>query len=289
MEVPNYKSARIVPKHKIQNTDKLQISSCKSQTAHPKRVRHFAIIGICLSFVIWILVLPRHSTAAVPASNPSSRIGALFSKLADRDPGVRDQARSDLMGLSRADLPLLRKYVQEHRPLAPSQAAALREIVVQVFMAGESYAANNAHGFLGVTLSEGGIGLPAAPEAVDPSAPPPIGVIVTDRLPGLCAYRMLSNGDVIIGIAEHPETPIRSVDALRSAISDCQGGQTIHLEVFRGGRVVNLPVTLSPRPIEVELNPSNPDFFPRERQRRADIADDYWQREFAPLVDNGVS
>jgi hypothetical protein len=224
---------------------------------------------------------------ASPSSQPSSKIVALFTKLADRDPSVRDLARIDLMGLSRAELPELRRYVQQHRPLAPSQAAALREIVTQVCASGETYPSNASHGFLGVSLPSALI--PQQEQPMEPGSPPPIGVIIGDRMPGLSSFRMLANSDVIIGITERPEVAIRNVGDLQSIISEFRGGETVHLEIFRSGRTFTLPVTLGARPIEVELNPNGSDFFNREKQRRLDLSEDYWQREFAPLLENGVS
>jgi hypothetical protein len=260
-------------------------------SARTARVWNFAflsVIGISLSFVICHLVLPRTGFAAAPATNPSAQIATWFVRLADRDPNVRDQARIDLMGLSRADLPAVRNYVQQHRPLSPAAAAGLRDIVTQIYLAGERYPANPDHGFLGVSLSEGSS--PQLPQdRPDPAAPPPVGVIVTDRLPGLCGFRALGNGDVIVGIDQHQETPLRNVENLKAVIADLRAGEDLRLEIFRGGRVVTVTLKLSARPLEVELNPNDLMFFQREKQRRLDLADDYWQREFAPLIDDGVS
>jgi len=245
------------------------------------------IAGAC------VLTFPPTARASSPTTNPTSRIEALFAKLADRDPAARDQARLDLMELTRADLPELRRCVKEHRPLAPSQAAVLRDIVTQVYLAGERYPSVRERGFLGVQLSEGGspVVLPQDQPAgaADASSPPPIGVIVTDRMPGLSSYRALASGDVIVGIAENPEVPIRSVENLKSVIAKFAGAQPIHLEIFRGGRVTTVAITLAARPAEVDINPANLEWFQREKQRRLDLGEDYWQREFPPLVDDGVS
>jgi hypothetical protein len=231
------------------------------------------LIALCLALI-----------AAAPASNPSTQIGVWFTRLADRDPSVREQARIDLMGLTRQDLPALRKQIKEQRPLAPSQAAALRDIVMHVYLSGEGYRADEDHGFLGVSLNDGtfpGV-LPDAPQ--DPAAPPPLGVVVVERLPGLCAFRMLTNGDVIVGLAGHSDMPVRTAADLRTLITQTRAGEMIRLEVFRGGRIITVPVRLSARPAGVDTFD-----FMRERQRRIELADEFWQREFAPLVDDGVS
>jgi len=244
--------------------------------------------GASPSLAVILLVISAIQIGATPTTKPASHIKELFTKLADRDPNVREQARIDLMGLTRSDLPALKEYVRAHRPLAPSQAAALREIVTHVYLAGEPYRTDEDHGFLGVSLSDGTLnGLitqqQQAQEA-DPTSAPPLGVTVTDRLPGLCAFRMLANGDVIVGIAEHSETPIRTASDLRGLITQARAGEKVTLEVFRGGRLITVPLVLSPRPDGVETI----DFI-RERQRRDEVSDEYWQQEFAPLVDDGVS
>ena len=72
-----------------------------------------------------------------------------------------------------------------------SQAAVLYDIVMHVHMAGEPYqAAETMGGFLGLR------------ETRDWTSPP--GVAITTRIPGFCAYRMLREGDVIVGIEEFP-------------------------------------------------------------------------------------
>src|SRR5207249_7729104 len=110
--------------------------------AWASRVWNFAfisVLGICLCFVICDLVLPHLARAASPTTKPSDKISILFTKLADRDPAVREQARIDLMGLSRSDLPAIRKYVQGRRPLAPAQATPPRDVASQIYLAGERY------------------------------------------------------------------------------------------------------------------------------------------------------
>ena len=54
-----------------------------------------------------------------PTTKPDP-ISTWFSDLANRDASVREQARINLMGISRTDLERLRKLVETSRPLAPS-------------------------------------------------------------------------------------------------------------------------------------------------------------------------
>src|SRR4051812_19784271 len=178
------------------------------------------LLGICFGFVIC-------NSGFSSTTKPSDQIPIWFSDLANKDASVREQARVGLMGISRGDLPILRKLVESNRPLAPSQAMALREIVVQVFQATEPYEqwAGN-QGFLGVPLRDATIVLD--PNDDESQA----GVLVTDRISGFCAYRFLQNGDVIVGISEVPGKPIRKAGDLTDIVKTRKGGDTIHLEIL---------------------------------------------------------
>src|SRR3954462_7104618 len=96
------------------------------------------------------LILAGTTFAAVPpTSRPSEKIASWFTDLANRDASVREQAKIALMGISRDDLAQLRTLVAKNRPLAPSKAMALREIVQQVYQSTEPYeAVEDRPGFL---------------------------------------------------------------------------------------------------------------------------------------------
>jgi hypothetical protein len=216
-------------------------------------------------------------------TRPSDQIASWFSDLANKDAAVREQARVNLMGISRADLQTLRRLVEANRPLAPSQAMALREIVVQVHQSTEPYEpVPDRQGFLGVPLRDVTMVLDGTDDEGQ------AGVLVTDRIPGFCAYRFLQNGDVIVGITEAADRPIRKGTDLTEIIKICRGGDTIHLEVLRAGQKVTVPIKLNARPTWAVqgLNqiPTYQDEI-RERQRKAD---EYWDQTFAPLLESGI-
>ena len=81
----------------------------------------------------------------MPSTQPAAQFAAdspartWFAQLASMDDAKRDDARTGLMGLTRDDLPSLRALVDESRPLAAAQVAALHEIVLQLFLSGEPY------------------------------------------------------------------------------------------------------------------------------------------------------
>src|SRR5688572_8418829 len=92
----------------------------------------------------------------LPSTQPISTqrlktIHSTLSQLASEDPTKRDQARQELMGLQRADLPTLKQAIRLALPLEPSQSAVLRDIVTHIYLAGDSYS-SQGDGFLGVTL-----------------------------------------------------------------------------------------------------------------------------------------
>jgi len=273
-------------KSEIRNT---QIGNGKTPNAHSSVVCSFAFffLVICLAF--------RFSDFGFAATSPTTKpdpITTWFQDLANRDATVREQARINLMGISRDDLEKLHTLVEADRPLAPSQAMALREIVDQVYQATDPYEPFEDHsGFLGVPQTTSAVVLDGGED--DSQG----GVLVAKRIPGFCAYRFLQDGDMIVGIAEATNRPIRAWNDLTGIIKNYKGGDTIHIEVLRGGQKIQVPVKLDVRPIwapppfaanqvlnQVPNGSTTQDAI-RERQRKAD---DYWDKNFAPLLDGGL-
>src|SRR4051794_25386508 len=181
--------------------------------------------------------------ATAPTTKSSDQIVSWFTDLANRDASVREQARIALMGISRDDLAQLRTLVEKTRPLAPSQAMVLREIVQQVYQATEPYeAVEGRPGVLGLPLPPRAIAIDGSDE--DSQG----GGVVTERIPGFCAYRFLQDGDVIVGMTEVPEKPIRTSNDLTELVKQFKGGETVHFQVIRAGRQQDVAVILSARP-----------------------------------------
>ena len=79
----------------------------------------------------------------------------------------------------------------------------------------------------------------------------------TDRIPGFCAYRFLQNGDVIVGITEAAGKPIRKAKDLTDVIQVCRAGDTIHLEILRGGFLdilIDIALRIDDRSFAVRAN-----------------------------------
>src|SRR2546423_14648796 len=76
------------------------------------------------------------SSAELPADSP---IRGWFADLTSPDAAVRDRAQAQLMGISRDDLAGLRALIQQASPPAPSQVAALHDVVIHAFLTGETY------------------------------------------------------------------------------------------------------------------------------------------------------
>ena len=197
-----------------------------------------------------------------------------FSELANREAEVRERARTELMGMPRQQLPLLQRLVQEERPLAPSQIAVLREIVAQIYLAGEPYETNGRDAFLGITMSQVRSGGST-------------GVVVDGRKVGFCGCRMLRDGDVILGLADQPDVVFHSPADLQDAISHMRAGDTVKLQVLRHGQVKQVRITLDARPSEV-IGRGVPELDEWVHRRLENFAQ-YWQRTFAPLVREDIS
>jgi hypothetical protein len=211
--------------------------------------------------------------ARPPATTQSSdQIRAWYLQLADRDPEVREQARINLMGIKRRDLPALEKVVADSRPVRASQAAVLYDIVTHVHMAGEPYkVAPNTGGFLGLR------GLQTW------DSPP--GIVVDVRIQGFCAYRMLREGDVIVGIEEMPGIQFSTSNELTGVLSGVDPGTTLTFRVLRGGTIQRVPIQLDARPDAAVLGRPN-DAMAMLESDRQNKAEEYWSRAFAPLIED---
>lgn len=220
-----------------------------------------------------ILILGLLGLGAAPATAPSDLIRTWFNQLADSDPDVREQARVNLMGIDRRELPALRQIVTESRPIRASQAAVLYDIVTHAYAAGEPYIAQEKGCVLGVQLS--------------PSQDPP-GVEVAQRFPGFCAYRFLRDGDVIIGIAEMPGALSKVPLDLRAILGQVPGGTRLTFQVLRNGQTRSIPIRL-------DACPANPaadleTAIRKLHELREQRAVEFWTRNFAPLLeDQGVT
>ncbi len=262
--------------------NKPQIRNGKTPTHRRPRVLNFSCFFILFCFVFRFSNFALSATP--PTTKPSDPLTSWFQDLANRDASVREQARINLMGISRPDLERLRKLVETSRPLAPSQAMALHEIVDQAFQATEPYEPIEGKvGFLGVQFPTPSVVLDGADDDSQ------TGLLVAKRLHGFCAYRFLQDGDMIIGIAEASDHPIRAFKDLTEIINGCTGGDTVHMQVLRGGQKVEVPVKLDARPNWASpVPPVVPTVIEdaiRERQRKSDA---YWDQNFAPLLDGGI-
>jgi hypothetical protein len=115
-----------------------------------------------LRWILVVMVCQAGLVFAQSTTQPAGRMAAdvaraqqirrWLGELADPQASVRDRAREELMGLKVKELALLRAAIQEAKTLEPSQTAALREIVTQVYLASQSYDRLD-NGFVGIMMS----------------------------------------------------------------------------------------------------------------------------------------
>ncbi len=234
------------------------------------------------------------STQPTVSFPPDSPIRKTFAKLADPDPKVRDQARQDLMGINADDLPKLRQLVIEHLPLSPDQLAALRDIVMQAYLAGEKYpAGDRSINPAGVETDSNGtespffLGLTWGKDITD-ATDARLGVTVDERLPGFPSYRFLRKGDMILGVWIHPTDPLPKQpdwltpnrQALIAAISGSPRSQDVVVQLIRNGQQMTVAIKMAPKPIYAD-----PDSLQTFKAMRVDRAETYWQENYAPLFE----
>lgn len=231
------------------------------------------------------------------ATGVEAELRGAFTQLADSDADLREAARGRLMALDRRYLPALQKLVERARPLQPSQAAVLRQIVTHVYLAGEPYAAHGNRGFIGVRMVDADITreLPAEQPARDEADPDPVGpeslqpptpksVLIIERMPGFVGHRTLLEGDIIIGLADRPTLQFGSVTEFSEVIQQFRAGQTVRLTVLRRGRLTKVEIPLDPRPDAADGEGQMLDLDHIRRQK----ADTYWRGSFARLLKEQV-
>ncbi len=267
------------------------------------RVTPFTVASL---FALLVIGSGRVNAAAEPATQPAippatprapvaaETLAGWFDDLAASDAAVRDKAFSALLFLHRHDLGTLRAVVEKGRPVAPSQAAVLHDVVTHVYLTGETYDADPRAGFLGLLFplveSVEVPGADANPKAnadandIDP-APTRRGVPIENRLPGFCAFRMFRDGDVVLGIVDPMPRRLRDWSELSLTVQTFRGGQTITFEVLRRGQLLEVPIQLDARPVNPNERTWADDIIPS----REAAAEEYWNERFLPLVEDRIS
>ncbi len=233
-----------------------------------------AFLVLCLQAFVFL-----SAQTTRPDTSRHDRIAKWFAQLSEPDPAARDRARYELMGLTRDDLPVLRSIVEASRPLLPSQAVVLRDIVTQVHLSGEPYPANRDAGFLGVRMHATAVSVSSKED--DARSEP--AVVILERLPGFCGFRALQEGDVLLAINSDPPLRIRQPNDLSAAIQGFSAGETIELAILRQGRTLTVRLILDAYP---QVVPPELDAF---LFRRNQAARDYWNKTFAPLIEEKLS
>jgi hypothetical protein len=223
------------------------------------------------------LILCAATNLAAAGSNPS--LQNLIAQLGSDNPQLRDEARVQLMALPPESLPALRSAALSLTPLLPGQIAELRDIVTQVYLAGDDYKKDPAspQGFLGLYWPP-----------PDPTKPMPSGdgtVTVIGRIAGFPAYRVLKPGDIITQVLEYPQTPMHDVNDFTNIIKLLRSGDVVHLNIIRSGRPMTVALTLAMFPVELDQhrNDTSGHWIDNWMLQRGQRADDYWKREFSPI------
>ena len=216
---------------------------------------------------------------ADPPVEKAERIRAWLVGLTHADPGVRDESQYELMGLGRADLPLLRSAAERYRPLDRALLERLHDIVTHAYMAEDPFPKRTDDGFLGVDL----------PPSMELTRDPRLTIEIRSRMKGFCGYRALRDGDVIVDIDEAPlparvTAPDMLLTAFIHAIKSRQPGEVIHLRVLRQGKLQRIGVKLDGRPApedDIDLTAAE---VAAMRARRESSAQKYWEAEFEPRL-----
>ncbi len=234
----------------------------------------FGVVILAWLLCLWPTLAASQAYAYAPAE-----LATLVRALADPDAETRDAAREALMGLKPPDLPALRRAAEALSPLPTPVGVTLEDVVIHVHMAGGIQEQGSASGFLGVSA-------PADdrfPQARfgDP-LPQGQGAFVNERIRGFVAYRMLRDGDLIVGIeAPGLNVIVRDFVTLSQVIPNLRPGVQVTLRVRRGAEVRPVPVRLDPNIRQRFADPATFDAFMSRLEREAAA---YWDNTFAPAL-----
>lgn len=221
---------------------------------------------------------PVKAPATQPALNPrEAQIKQWLGDLASADAPVRQMARLNLMSLQPAELPVLRKVCQQALPLSRAQLESLKEVVGQLYLASELHKENSKNGFVGVRL---GIGRNDFSDSMP-------GIVIYRRIIGFVGYRMLQDGDIIVGLQEAPEVRMDRIEDFTQAVSSRGPGEEIHLRVIRAGKEIIVPIKLDPKPDwtrqVTRIIGEEPEDQPYDE--RINLANQYWSSDFGQGID----
>jgi hypothetical protein len=249
-------------------------------------MRHRLTLGLMfLGVLVTPILAAGQSPTTRPATQPGTDVASLkrmIVALEDENYQTREASRVALMGLKRTDLENFQKAVKASLPLEPSQVSVLRDIVTQVYLSGETYTAEEgAAGFLGISLANGNRDEDQGLLSIER------GIVVAARVPGFCAFRVLQTGDVILAMTTPTRTEFKSPDPndlFMLVVKTVGAGQTIGFEVLRQGQIINVSLTLDPRPAGIGQLGKIQKFT----AIRMEKAEEYWNKEFAPLLSDPV-
>ena len=156
----------------------------------------------------------------------------------------------------------------------PGQIASLREVVSQVFLAGERFKIDPDYG-------NGFIGIRFLP---NDEIPRPEGILVRDRIRGFPAYRYLQSGDVIVRLLDRPGIQLHTSNDFILAVRHFEPGDLLRLGILRYGRAMTVAIPLDFRPVET-ANETMVDAWIDAHEKRAEA---YWNQEFSILEPGGV-
>jgi hypothetical protein len=250
--------------------------------------------------------------------------------LDESDPGIRQRTRELLMTLGPQGLPMLREAVRQTvrqtGPLSATQVSLLRDVVCQIVSMPEPEPSQEPPGaeqrppvpaapmpgiggqILGGQMQGGGgqgaveqnaeqeknegfIGVCLARDDEESEIQPNIGATVEGRIPGLVAYRMLCDGDVIDsimvpGVDSVPRFLVDH-DRLKTAVNGLQPGRVVVLGVMRGGRHLQIKLALDCKTDEILREEKTGVGAEELIGERLDKGLATWEQQFAPIVDDG--
>lgn len=248
---------------------------------------------MCLRRILLLMMLALPalpSRADPPASQPALTQRELqmhqwLADLASPEAPIRQLARLNLMSLKPAELADLKRICLASTPLSRAQIESLKEIVGQLYLAGEVEKSQTdaTAGFVGVRLGIG-ISRGEANEGVS-------GVVVYRRIIGFVGYRTLQDGDIIVGLHGAPEVKMDQVEDFIQAVGSRHAGDTIQLTVIRAGRELVVPIELDPRPDWVAAAQRVVGDDPSEvpYQQLVDQAMRFWDSTFGKGLDPDVT
>lgn len=213
--------------------------------------------------------LPR-APVQTASDNRKAELTSLIQQLSDPDQTKRKAAFDQLLRSKPGDLQLISSIVRQdpvQDKLNPEQWSSLKMAVDHLYLSANPPESSLDESFLGVQMQmNNAFGDPLSAS-----------IRINSRMPGFPAFTVLDDGDEIIEVEGHPVGLLEG--GFGNTVRRWPPGRLLQLTIIRNGQRQAISIRPGPRPLAADQRGVD---WSAERQT---LADEYWQKEFAPAAE----